>query len=74
MEGSPKSLMKGLKPCEQDSSAEPQYLQLFATILLCGRLGSRRTWGQLPSGSSVLVFLPIEEISLEKAGKVALME
>lgn len=32
------------------------------------------TWGQLPPGSSVFAFLPVEQISLEKAGKVALME
>lgn len=37
-------------------------------------LGIHRTWGQLPSGSSVFAFLPVEQISLEKEGKVALME
>lgn len=53
---------------------DPSIYSFFATLLLCGRLGSHRTWGQLPSGSSVLVFLPIEQISLEKARKVALIE
>lgn len=37
-------------------------------------LGIHRAWGQLRPGGSVFAFLPVEQISLEKAGEVALIE
>lgn len=72
--GPPGSALLSKKAPLEPSSCHPAPPWLLATASLCGHVGVHRTWGQLPSGCSVLVLLPVEQVSLEKAGKMALME
>lgn len=52
----------------------PTSPRLAASAPLCGHLGVSRPWGWLPSGDSILALLTVEQVPLEKARKVTVIQ
>lgn len=72
---SPHRALTGTMPTgAQQLPPHPPLPRLLDSAPLCRHLGVSRPWGWLPSGGSILVLLAVEQVPLEKAGEVAMIQ